>query len=90
MAQTVGQIEAHIDRTRHELGANLAPRVQTAEAEITDIRNTLQDINRKLGRLFWDVDMHASQTEAHFGTTAPAMTYRATSRTLSWPSRHRC
>ena len=52
-----------------DLGANLKPRVQTAETAINDIHTTLQDINHKLGRLFWDVDMHASQTRATFGTS---------------------
>jgi hypothetical protein len=52
-----------------DLGANLKPRVQSAEAAITDIHATLQDINRKLGRLFWDVDMRASQTSTTFGTS---------------------
>lgn len=32
MAQTVGQIEAHIDRTRHELGANLKELEHRVEA----------------------------------------------------------
>ncbi len=32
MAETVGQIEAHIDRTRHELGANLKELENRVEA----------------------------------------------------------
>jgi hypothetical protein len=37
MAQTVGQIEAHIDRTRHELGANLKE-LEDRVGEATDWR----------------------------------------------------
>ncbi|MBI4670723.1 MAG: Ig-like domain-containing protein, partial [Chloroflexi bacterium] len=52
-----------------DIAADLEPRVETMEIAVNDIKNALTDINQKLGRLFWDVDMRASDTSAYFGAT---------------------
>ncbi|MBI4672963.1 MAG: Ig-like domain-containing protein, partial [Chloroflexi bacterium] len=52
-----------------DIAADLEPRVETMETAVNDIKNALTDINQKLGRLFWDVDMRASDKSAYFGAT---------------------
>ncbi|HEY3079226.1 MAG TPA: DUF6519 domain-containing protein [Chloroflexota bacterium] len=60
-----------------DIAANLAPRVQALEGAVATINQRLTDIDERLGRLFWDVDMRAAKTSAHFGE-AVAITITAT------------
>ncbi len=49
--------------------ANLKPRVKTLEELVAALNASMEDVKQDLGRLFWDVQMQASDSSAFFGQT---------------------
>lgn len=49
--------------------ANLKPRVKTLEELVAALNASMEDVKQELGRLFWDVQMQASDSSAFFGQT---------------------